>query len=55
MSDKAQKKWGVRKTRIVQQAIEFGMHVPQELVDEVNPPPETNPPTNYVDDGKAPF
>ena len=55
MSEKAQKKWGLRKTRIVQQALEFGMQVPQALVDEVTPPPEPNPPTNYVDDGKAPF
>jgi hypothetical protein len=26
------------------------MRVPQALIDEVNPPPEPNPPTNYEDD-----
>jgi len=55
MTEKARKRWGTKMTRIVQQAIEFGCAVPQALVDEVNPPPEPNPPTNYVDDGKAPF
>ncbi|MEY8119977.1 hypothetical protein AB9F26_17200 [Falsihalocynthiibacter sp. BN13B15] len=55
MSEKAQIKWGTRKTRIVQQAVEFGLKVPQKLVDEVNPPPEPNPPTPPEDTSKAPF
>lgn len=55
LSGNALARWELRKTRIVQQALELGMKVPQELVDQVNPPPEPNPPTNYVDDGKAPF
>ena len=55
ISDKHRAKWATRKTRIVQQAVEFGLPVPQALIDEVNPPEEPNPPTNYVDDGKAPF
>ena len=55
LSDKHRVKWATRKTRIVQQAVEFGLPVPQALIDEVNPPEEPNPPTNYVDDGKPPF
>jgi hypothetical protein len=45
----------LKKESIVKQALEFGMNVPQALVDEVFPPPDPNPPTNYLDDGEAPF
>jgi len=44
-SPKQLAKWETRKTRIIQQAVEFGMHVPQALIDEVNPPEEPNPST----------
>lgn len=49
ISDKHRTKWATRKTRIVQQEVEFGLPVPQALIDEVNPPEEPNrPPTTWT-------
>ncbi|WP_170430655.1 hypothetical protein [Ruegeria arenilitoris] len=44
-----------RRLTLISEAIAIGMDVPQQLRDEVDPPFEPNPPTNYVDDGKPLF
>lgn len=43
------------RTRLIQQAIEFGMLVPQLMVDQVNPPVEPNPRVPPSDPNEAPF
>ncbi len=54
ITEKHRTKWATRKTRIIQQAVEFGLPVPQELIDEVDPPEEKHP-TPPEDLSKAPF
>lgn len=49
------KRWALKRTRIVQQAIELGLNVPQALIDEVDPPVEPNPPAPPVDLKETPF
>jgi len=45
----------LRRTRLIQQAIEFNMWVPQKHIDQVNPPVEPNPKVPPSDPNEAPF
>jgi hypothetical protein len=48
-------KQNLRKTRLIQQAIEFNLWVPQPHVNYVNPPVEVNPRVPPSDPNEAPF
>ena len=48
-------KQNLRKTRLIQQAIEFNLWVPQAHVNFVNPPVEVNPRVPPSDPNEAPF
>ena len=56
-TDKDQRKWERRATRIVEQALEFEMPVPQALLNRLNIQTgfDPNPTVQVEDDGKAPF
>lgn len=45
LSEKGRIKFETKMHRVVNQALELGMNVPQELIDLVNSPPEPNPST----------
>jgi hypothetical protein len=48
-------KQNLRKTRLIQQAIEFNLWVPQPHVNFVNPPVEVNPRVPPSDPNETPF
>ena len=48
-------KQDLRKTRLIQQAIEFKLWVPQAHINYVNPPVEPNPRVPPSDPNEAPF
>ncbi len=48
-------KLALRKTRLIQQAIEFNLLVPQAHINFVNPPVEVNPRVPPSDPNEAPF
>lgn len=48
-------KLALRKTRLIQQAIEFNLWVPKKHIDYVNPPVEPNPKVPPSDPNEAPF
>ncbi|MFV0300940.1 MAG: hypothetical protein ACK5IP_08710 [Paracoccus sp. (in: a-proteobacteria)] len=56
-TDKDQRKWERRATRIVEQALEFEMQVPKALLArlKIQTEFEPNPTVHVEDDGKAPF
>lgn len=56
-TDKDQRKWERRATRIVEQALEFEMQVPQALLNrlKVQTGFDPNPTVHVENDGKAPF
>lgn len=48
-------KQNLRKTRLIQQAIEFNLWVPKAHINFVNPPVEVNPRVPPSDPNEAPF
>ena len=48
-------KKNLRKTRLIQQAIEFGMWVPKAHINFVNPPVDVNPRVPPSDPNELPF
>lgn len=54
--DRTRARQDLKRTKLILDAIECGWWVPQEYIDEVNPPAEPNPKVpDEDDDGKAPF
>ncbi len=48
-------KHNLRKTRLIQQALEFNMWVPKAHINFVNPPVDVNPRVPPSDPNEAPF
>ncbi len=56
LPEKARAKQNLKRTKLILDAIKYGLQVPQSMRDEVNQPPDENPKVPHEDDdGKAPF